>query len=226
MRKALAAAKLRGILAAFDAEVADELSREGERADLWSEIEVPVELLRIVLGQRTSDGSAPAPSSPSPDSRRDVLTGIVLDQCKAMQGDDFAALVEGVVRDLVAALKAAEAERDEALEGKHNFAAEVSKLRAVIGDGWPKEKSWQARAEQAEADLAAARAEIDRLREGLRSTETPLTHASQCLDGIVSMDEEDEGENGGSATCQAVKKVVDRALKRIRALDQAGKATT
>jgi rubrerythrin len=57
-----------------------------------------------------------------------------------------------------ASLKAVEAERDEALEGKHNFAVEVSKLRAVIGDGWPREKSWQHRAEKAEADLAAARA--------------------------------------------------------------------
>jgi chromosome segregation ATPase len=60
-------------------------------------------------------------------------------------------------------------------------------------------------------------AEIERLRGALEATEQPLALASHCLDGIVSMDDEDQGKDGGSATCQAVKKTVDRALKRVRA---------
>lgn len=51
----------------------------------------------------------------------------------------------------------------------------------------------------------------------LRGCEKPLEHASQCLDSIVSMDDEDQGKDGGSATCQAVKKTADRALKNVRA---------
>lgn len=44
-----AAARLRENLASFDAEVASELASEGERADLWGEIDVNVEDLRAVL---------------------------------------------------------------------------------------------------------------------------------------------------------------------------------
>jgi len=40
-------AKLRAYVTAFEDDVADELAREGERADLWTqEIDVPVSLLR------------------------------------------------------------------------------------------------------------------------------------------------------------------------------------
>jgi hypothetical protein len=38
--------RLRSIITAFDDEVAEELSSEGERADLWTEVDVPIELLR------------------------------------------------------------------------------------------------------------------------------------------------------------------------------------
>lgn len=43
------AARLRARLAEFDAEVASELANEGERADLWTEIEVNVNDLRAIL---------------------------------------------------------------------------------------------------------------------------------------------------------------------------------
>lgn len=66
------------------------------------------------------------------------------------------------------------------------------------------------RAESAEAEIAA-------LRVALAATEQPLKHASQCLDGIVTQDEEDMTKDGGSATCQSVKKTIDRALKNVRA---------
>lgn len=42
-----------------------------------------------------------------------------------------------------------------------------------------------------------------------------LEHASFALDGVVSLDEEDEGKDGGSDTCQHAKKTVDRALKKL-----------
>ena len=41
--------ELRENLASFDAEVAFELANEGERADLWTEIDVPVESIRLLL---------------------------------------------------------------------------------------------------------------------------------------------------------------------------------
>jgi hypothetical protein len=44
-----AIARLRENLAGFDAEVAFELATEGERADLWGEIDVNVEDLRTIL---------------------------------------------------------------------------------------------------------------------------------------------------------------------------------
>lgn len=52
--------------------------------------------------------------------------------------------------------------------------------------------------------------------------ETALTHASFALDGVVALDDEDEGNGGGSDTCQHAKRTVDRALKRIRALADGG----
>lgn len=52
--------------------------------------------------------------------------------------------------------------------------------------------------------------------------ETALTHASFALDGVVALDDEDEGKDGGSDTCQHAKRTVDRALKRIRALTDGG----
>lgn len=42
---------LRENLASFDAEVAFELENEGERADLWTDIDVPVEALRALLDE-------------------------------------------------------------------------------------------------------------------------------------------------------------------------------
>jgi hypothetical protein len=38
--------------------------------------------------------------------------------------------------------------------------------------------------------------------------------------GVVALDEEDEGKDGGSDTCQHVKRTVDRALKSVAALNQ------
>lgn len=54
--------------------------------------------------------------------------------------------------------------------------------------------------------------------------ETALTHASFALDGVVALDDEDEGKDGGSDTCQHAKRTVDRALKRIRALADGGES--
>lgn len=48
--------------------------------------------------------------------------------------------------------------------------------------------------------------------------ETALQHASFALDGVVALDDEDEGKDGGSDTCQHAKRTVDRALAAIRAL--------
>lgn len=42
---------------------------------------------------------------------------------------------------------------------------------------------------------------------------TALEHASFALDGVVALDDEDEGKDGGSDTCQHAKRTVDRALK-------------
>lgn len=42
-----------------------------------------------------------------------------------------------------------------------------------------------------------------------------LTYAAQCLDGVISMDEEDEGKDGGSATCQSCVNLVNRALGKV-----------
>jgi len=61
----------------------------------------------------------------------------------------------------------------------------------------------------------AAEAEATRLREVLPLVETALSHASFALDGIVALDDEDMGKAGGSATCQAAKRTVDRALKSV-----------
>lgn len=53
-----AVAKLRAILADFDAEVADVMASDsGERADLWEDIDVPVSLIRAVLSRPTDAGS-------------------------------------------------------------------------------------------------------------------------------------------------------------------------
>ena len=60
--------------------------------------------------------------------------------------------------------------------------------------------------------------ENERLRETLRSAIQPLEHAAHVLDGVTALDEEDEGADGGSATCQAVLRTVKSALKRIRAV--------
>ena len=43
--------KLRALLAEFDAEVAEELAKEGERADLWTDIDVPAALVRSLLDE-------------------------------------------------------------------------------------------------------------------------------------------------------------------------------
>lgn len=43
-------------------------------------------------------------------------------------------------------------------------------------------------------------------------------YAKQCLDGVVSLDDEDEGEDGGSAACQATVKIIKRAEKKLAAL--------
>lgn len=48
--------------------------------------------------------------------------------------------------------------------------------------------------------------------------QTALEHASFALDGIVALDDEDMGKDGGSATAQHAKRTVDRALKALRSL--------
>lgn len=55
--------------------------------------------------------------------------------------------------------------------------------------------------------------------------ETALQHASFALDGVVALDDEDEGKDGGSDTCQHAKRTVDRALRALagRAALQEGK---
>lgn len=57
---------------------------------------------------------------------------------------------------------------------------------------------------------SGARATFERCR-------IALEHASHALDGVVSLDDEDEGKDGGSATCQHAKRTVDGALKEVRA---------
>ena len=52
---------------------------------------------------------------------------------------------------------------------------------------------------------------------------TALEHASFALDGVVALDDEDEGKDGGSETCQHTKRTVDRALAAIRAVASGGK---
>jgi hypothetical protein len=47
--------------------------------------------------------------------------------------------------------------------------------------------------------------------------QTALEHASFALDGIVALDDEDMGKDGGSATAQHTKRTVDRALKALLA---------
>lgn len=46
--------------------------------------------------------------------------------------------------------------------------------------------------------------------------ETALQHASFALDGVVALDDEDEGKDGGSDTCQHAKRTVDRALRALK----------
>jgi hypothetical protein len=46
--------------------------------------------------------------------------------------------------------------------------------------------------------------------------ETALQHASFALDGVVSLDDEDEGKDGGSDTCQHAKRTVDRAIRALK----------
>ena len=65
------------------------------------------------------------------------------------------------------------------------------------------------RAEQAEARIRAY-AKID-----FALIKTALEHASFALDGVVALDEEDEGRDGGSSTCQHAKRTVDRALAAL-----------
>lgn len=50
--------------------------------------------------------------------------------------------------------------------------------------------------------------------------ETALSHASFALDGVVALDDEDMGNDGGSDTCQHAKKTVDRALALLRSLSK------
>lgn len=52
--------------------------------------------------------------------------------------------------------------------------------------------------------------------------QTALEHASFALDGVVALDDEDMGKDGGSATAQHTKRTVDRALKALRALTDGG----
>jgi hypothetical protein len=59
--------------------------------------------------------------------------------------------------------------------------------------------------------------ETSEIRSTLELCKLALEHASFALDGVVSLDDEDEGQDGGSATCQHAKKTVDRALKKVDA---------
>lgn len=52
---------------------------------------------------------------------------------------------------------------------------------------------------------------------------TALEHASFALDGVIALDDEDMGKDGGSDTCQNAKKTVDRALAKARSLTGEGR---
>lgn len=95
-------------------------------------------------------------------------------------------------------------ERDEArlnaAQWKANFGA-MAKARTAHID----------RAGRLTALLAEAGKVLDK-------TQTALEHASFALDGVVSTDDEDEGKDGGSDTCQHAKTTVDNALKKVVAL--------
>lgn len=63
--------------------------------------------------------------------------------------------------------------------------------------------------------LANARLLSGQVADALALAKTALEHASFALDGVVALDPEDEGKDGGSDTCQHAKRTVDRALKKV-----------
>lgn len=61
----------------------------------------------------------------------------------------------------------------------------------------------------------------DEIRIALEQAKEALEYSNHCLDGVTASEDEDEGEDGGSATCQACVKINKRALRSIsRALDK------
>lgn len=82
----------------------------------------------------------------------------------------------------------------------------------IISDANPtRVAAWNLRALRRTAMTAEKIAAVDHLDDIAKA----LTYAAQCLDGVVSMDEEDEGKDGGSATCQSCLKLVNRALGKV-----------
>ncbi|TPJ70500.1 MULTISPECIES: hypothetical protein [unclassified Mesorhizobium] len=54
--------------------------------------------------------------------------------------------------------------------------------------------------------------------EVLGAAKRALEYSINSLDGVIALDDEDWGENGGSAACQATIKINRRALSKINAL--------
>lgn len=108
--------------------------------------------------------------------------------------------------------EAAEAERDRLAADLKRTTRERDKERKHVARLMRDLESARKRAERGEV-LAS----LD-----LTLVETALAHASFALEGVVAEDDEDMGKDGGSATCQATKKTVDRALSKVRASLQTG----
>ena len=106
-------------------------------------------------------------------------------------------------KDVVAALISAQEEA----AGLRELVSDMSNSVAEVDDD---RKFWKDKATRAESKLADAAGVLE-------PTKTALEHALFALDGVVSLDDEDEGKDGGSDTCQHAKKTVDRALKKVNA---------
>jgi len=62
----------------------------------------------------------------------------------------------------------------------------------------------------------------DTVKLAMEQARKALEYSNQCLSGVISLDDEDEGKDGGSATCQDCIKINNRAIKSIeRALQDA-----
>ncbi len=115
-------------------------------------------------------------------------------------------------QEIAKAVAAAEAERNRLAADLKRTTKERDKERKHVARLMRDLESARKRAERGEA-LAS----LD-----LTLVETALAHASFALDGVTAEDDEDMGKDGGSATCQATKKTVDRALSKVRSSLQHG----